>query len=229
VSARVPVAAAALLAVLAGCGQQPPGPQPLTMAEAERLALVRYTNYEAKVSSVLARVPTGAGVLVLDGRVDFVRHVGYVALSTEGRTDPSSTGLLQWGPRVVAFRQGAGPASDPPPADGWQLRGMRDKGSELDAALLLLLNVAADRPDNAQLLQQSSARKLRSDTIDGTPVDLFEGPSQPGKSARLTYWVDAEGKLRRLSARMGDHGSDAVIEFTPGAPPITVIQPIGAP
>jgi hypothetical protein len=222
VSARLGVAAAVAAGLLTGCGAAVPQPHPLTTAEAERLALVRYTNYEAGVSSVTARITTGAGVLVLDGRVDFVRHLGHVALATEGRDDPASAGLLQWGPRLIAFRQGLGQrAADPPPPDAWQLRPLRTGGAELDTTLLLLLNVASDRPDNAQLLQQSTARWLRSDAIGGTPVDLFEGPTQPERSARLTYWVDRDGKLRRLHARLGDPGADATIDFTPGAPPIT--------
>ncbi|HEV8560842.1 MAG TPA: hypothetical protein VGR06_31325 [Actinophytocola sp.] len=220
-SARLGMAATVAAALLTGCGTDVPEPHPLTMAEAERLALVRYTNYETGVAFVTARIATGAGVLVLDGRVDFVRHLGHVALSTEGRSDPASAGLLQWGPTRVAFRQGLGQrAADPLPPDAWQLRPLRTGGSELDVTLLLLLNVANDRPDNAQLLHQSTARWLRSDAVGGTPVDLFEGPTQPGKAARLTYWVDRDGKLRRLDARLGDTGAEATIDFTPGAPPI---------
>jgi hypothetical protein len=205
------------LALVAGCSSAGAGPRALTTAEAERLALVRYTNYEAAVSTMSARIPTSAGTLVLAGRVDFVNHIGQAYMTMEGRTDPTSAGLLQWTPRLLAFRAGA--SVEPLPADGWQYRSLQERASELDAALLLLLNLASDRPDNPQLLQQSTARWLRSDTIGSTPVDVIEGPTPTGGPAHLPYWVDANGNLPRLQARLTPTPTD--ITLTPGAPPLT--------
>lgn len=212
------VVLAALL--LAGCSATAT-PHPLTREEAERLALVRYLNYETGRAAVRATIPTGAGTLTLNGRVDFVEHIGHVALTTEGRTDAASTGILQWNPTLVAFRQGPGQtADDPLPPDGWQLRRLQHKGPELDVVLLVLLNLANDRPDNPQLLQQSTARWLRTDTVSGVAVDVFAGPAQPGRTANLTYWVDPDGRLHRLTVRLHGQDTDAVLTLTPTTQPL---------
>lgn len=202
------------LVLLSACGR--PEPHPLTAEEAERLALVRYLNHEAGLTAVRATIPSGAGTLVLDGRVDFVDHLGHAVLTTEGREDDASAGILQWNPRLVAFRQGRGQhATDPLPPDGWRLRTIESTGSELDVVLLLLLNIANDRPDNPQLLRQSTARWLRTDSVGDVPVDVFTGPAEAGRTARLAYWVDQEGKLRRLTARLGERPTEAVLTFSP--------------
>jgi hypothetical protein len=214
-------AGSALVVLLSGCAAEVFTPHSLTAPEAERLALVRYLNYEARIAAVRATVPTGAGTLVLDGRVDFVDHVGHVAFRTEGRIDPASAGILQWNPALVAFRQGRGQrAEDPPAADGWQLRRLQSEGSELDVVLLVLLNLANDRPDNPQLLRQSSARWLRTDTVDGVEVDVFAGPAEDGETARLTYWVDRDSNLRRLTIRLSGREAEAALSFSPSSVPL---------
>ncbi|TWP52873.1 hypothetical protein FKR81_07080 [Lentzea tibetensis] len=213
-----------LLLVLTACGSEPE-PRSLTTTEAERLALVRFTNYSAGVQKFTAAVPSAGGKLVLDGRVDFVNHLGYAGMRTDGRTDEFSRGLLMWNLGRLAFAMNpSAVAVDPPPDAEWQVRELQEKGSELDGALRLLVNLGADRPDNAQLLLQSSARWMRSDKIGDTTVDVLEGPQQAGKkasdTARLRYWVDADGKLRRLEARLGDQTEFAVFDFTGSGAPL---------
>lgn len=220
-----------VVSVLMSCARPDAMPRELNTTEAERLALVRFVNYESRTASVTASVPSSAGKLVLDGRVDFVEHVGYMTMRTEGRTDAGSAGLLQWNPQKLAFRQGAGQqAVDPAPAADWALRPLGRAGSDLDTALMLLVNLAQDRPDNAQLLQQSSARWLREDKVGDTRVDVFEGPQKPGQDAagRLRYWVGGDGRLHRLEARIGAREEVAVIDFRQGAAPITPIPAIRA-
>lgn len=213
--------------LLAGCAPATPEPHPLTTEEAERLALVRYLNYEAGLSAVHATIPTGAGTLVLDGRVDFVTHVGHAALTTKGRADAASAGVLQWNPGLVAFRQGLG-ADDPLPRDGWQLRRLQ-KGAELDVVLLVILNLANDRPDNPQLLRQSTAQWLRADAVGGVPVDVFAGPAEAGKPARLAYWVDRDGRLRRLTVGLSTQETDAVLTFSPTTRPVPTLPALTMP
>lgn len=207
--------------LLAGCATSTE-PHPLTTEEAERLALVRYLNYEAGLSAVHATVPTSAGTLVLEGRVDFVSHIGHAVLRTSGRTDAASAGILQWNPGLIAFHAGSGQKVDAPlPLDGWQLRRLESKGAELDVVLLVLLNLANDRPDNPQLLRQSTAQWLRTDTVAGTPVDVFTGPTEPGKPARLTYWIAHDGKLHRLTIHLDTQPTAAILSFSPTSRPIT--------
>lgn len=209
--------ALALLLVLTACGSN--DPRPLSIPEAERLALVRFSNYTTGVSAFTASVPSPGGKLVLDGRVDFVNHLGHAGMRTDGRDDEFSKGLVQWNLGRMAF-------ATAPSAD-WQVRDLQERGSELDGALRLLVNLGADRPENAQLLLQSSARWLRADRIGDTAVDVFEGPKQKDAAeARLRYWLDPDGKLRRLEAKLGNSEELAVFDFTGPGEPVQVIPPL---
>ncbi|MFJ4103727.1 hypothetical protein [Amycolatopsis japonica] len=220
-----------VILLLAGCAGVPE-PRALSTEEAERLALIRFSNYTAEHARFTASVPSPGGALRLTGRVDFVDHLGYAAMRTDGRDDSSSAGLVQWNLSTLAYL--ANPATepvDPPPMGDWQVRPFARSGSELDAALRLLVNLAADRPDNAQLLQQSSARWLRKDRVDGVEVDVLEGPQQAGRApaadgARVRYWVDADGRLKRLEARLGEQQELATFELLGTATAVEVIPPL---
>ncbi|WP_394614762.1 hypothetical protein JNUCC0626_33615 [Lentzea sp. JNUCC 0626] len=213
-----------LLLVLSACGTDP---RPLSMPEAERLALVRFSNYTTGISGFTGSVPSAGGKLVLDGRVDFVNHLGYAGMRTDGRTDAVSQGLLQWNLGRIAFAMSPSTkAVDPVPQVDWQVRALQERGSELDGALRLLVNLGSDRPENPQLLVQSSARWLRSDKIGETAVDVFEGPKKDAQDARLRYWLDADGKLRRLEAKLGNQEELAAFDFTGSGEPVRVIPPL---
>lgn len=217
----------ALLLVLTACGSTP-DPRPLSIPEAERLALVRFSNYTTGVRAFTASVPSPGGKLVLDGRVDFVNHRGYAGMRTDGRSDESSQGLVQWNLGRMAFATApSAKAVDPVPLVNWQVRDLRERGSELDGALRLLVNLGSDRPENSQLLLQSSARWLRSEKIGDTTVDVFEGPKQKNdENARLRYWLDLDGGLRRLEAKLGNQEELAVFDFTGSKQPVQVIPPL---
>lgn len=102
----------------------------------------------------------------------------------------------------------------------------------LDRALRLVVSVAADRPDNAALLARSGPLWLRDERLDGHGYGVFSGP-RPAPSASasladdstLTYWIDTDGNLRRVTARMSP-GRYATVDFVatrvrtgvPGAP-----------
>jgi len=208
----------ALLLALTACSTTP-DPRPLSIPEAERLALVRFSNYTTGVSAFTASVPSPGGKLQLTGRVDFVNHLGNADMSTDGRTDQFSRGLVQWNLRRLAFAT--------TPSTDWQVRDLQERGSELDGALRLLVNLGADRPENAQLLLQSSARWLRSDKVGDTAVDVFEGPKQQNAAeARVRYWLDSDGKLRRLEAKLGNSEELAVFDFTGSGEAVQVIPPL---
>ncbi|WP_330277209.1 hypothetical protein OG205_16935 [Lentzea sp. NBC_00516] len=216
----------ALLLVLTACGSTTP--RPLSIQEAERLALVRFSNYTTGISAFTASVPSPGGRIVLDGRVDFVNHLGYAGMRTDGREDAVSQGLLQWNLGRMAFATSPSTtAVEPVPVVDWRVRALRERGSELDGALRLLVNLGSDRPENPQLLLQSTARWLRPDKIGDAAVDVFEGPRQKDAAdARLRYWLDQDGKLRRLEARLGAQEDLAVFDFADSKQPVQVIPPL---
>jgi hypothetical protein len=209
----------ATVLLLAACSDG--GPRPLTESEADRLAVMRFVGYQDRMVGFTGTIPGATGAIAVQGRLDFVAHIGYGTMRANG-----STRVLQWSPSTLAvLSEPATVASDPPPAGEWQLRALRPVGSELDAPLEVLLALGRDRPDNAQLLRQGSARWLRSDTVRDKPVDVFAGPAE---SSRLRYWVDADARLLHLEAWFGNAGDAAVFDFTPGGKPITALPQLSA-
>jgi hypothetical protein len=100
----------------------------------------------------------------------------------------------------------------------------------LDRALRLVLSVAADRPADAQLLARSGPLWLRDERLDGHGYGVFAGPrpsasATPADASALTYWIDTDGNLRRVTDRMSP-GRYATVDFVaarvrtgvPGAP-----------
>ncbi|MGW5350135.1 hypothetical protein ACWERV_06370 [Streptomyces sp. NPDC004031] len=210
----------AALLPLAGCGHSggTPHPAPLTGQQAESLALTRFTNYRAGSAHVTATVPLPGSRVVLDARLDWRAHTGYGLLrdATPG-TARHWQHLLRWNRATVAAHfDWPGPAPAQPPSGGWSPeRPLDPDTSTVDTALALLLGLAADRPDNAQLLARSGAARIGATTVGGRPVTEYAGPAAPGTPApsapgtpspaaggHTRYWIDAAGLLRRFSAEL---------------------------
>ncbi len=205
-----------LLAGVAGCGRDGSGPRALSAEEAERLALIRLTNYERGTSAFMAAVPVGSMRMRLDGRVDWPGNVGYALVTVAG--GPAQ--LLQWTPaRIAVLPDWEGPLPDRPPAAGWLAR-TPVRTASFDAALLLILALAHDRPENAELLRQNGARRLRTVTRDGERLTVFQGPDR----GRIRYWVDADGELRRIEAQVGGD-ADTIVDLLPGPAPAVIPVP----
>lgn len=81
--------------LLAGRGSDPSGPRALTEDEANRLAVARFRNYEARGRAVTITVPGTAGGLTVTGSVDYRGKVGYGVVRGTGRA-ASGDGLIQW-------------------------------------------------------------------------------------------------------------------------------------
>lgn len=212
------------LAALGACGDDTAaGPRPLTQAEAERLGVVRFRNYDAGVRSIDVTVPaTSDGPAVrLTGWADLATHSGY-ALAAEGpATVATVTGMVAWAADGVArlgvhgAPTGAAPGDAPPlpvPGEDWQVAPVTDDGTGLVEAVRVLQQLGSDRPENASLLMQSDAAWLRADTVGGTPVDVVVGPSPTGSGGtasslpveqRVRYWLDATGVALRIDLPSG--------------------------
>ncbi|PZF81559.1 hypothetical protein [Jiangella anatolica] len=237
---RLAAIAVAALIALSGCsgdddspaGSSPSetgsGPRPLTGDEAQRLSMMRYTNYTDGVRAIRFEVVDGGRTRTVDGWADFARHVGYANVSTDG-ADPE---LVAWTLSGITTHAPVGPASAdgpplPPPDDAeWASSALAPEQSRLHAVLALVFQSASDRPDNPLLLQQTDARWLRSDDVDGVPVDVVAGPTADraydpetattapdGSDATVRYWLDEESRLLRLETRLGGAGDWTTVEF----------------
>jgi len=187
-------------------------PRPVTADEAERLAVARLRAYEAHVMALEARVPVADDTLQLTGRVDLRTHEATAVVET----GDGQWALLQWTLNGKALVPLAGePDGLPaPPAEGWQVTGLVPD-EPLDGALAVVLSLASDRAENPLLLRQNGAQFVRSDTVDGSEVDVFLAPgADEHTDPRIRYWVDDEGLLRRVDADTG-YDEPLVITLTP--------------
>ncbi|MFG2907994.1 hypothetical protein ACGF13_23380 [Kitasatospora sp. NPDC048286] len=180
----------------------------------------------------------------VDGVVDYRTHRGVGRYRTTGAGGPMDHGLIVWdtgGLGLAPDQAGTGstgspgstnspgntgsPGTDAPawqqaehiPRQGWSPRTYT--ADPLDAGLNLLVQLGADRPDNPLLLAQSGARWLGRDRIDGRDYDRFAGPRAQGSApdgarSPLTYWVDGDGGLRRVTMRMPGLGTPTTVELT---------------
>ncbi len=222
VVAAIAVTISIVLVVTSG-GTKPSGghptasPRPLTADEADRLAVMRYRNYQ---TGLHFRTTTNTG-LTLVGDLDFHKHVGYAMATDAGQPSPvqwNTSTLVQWAWPTSAA------AGEPPaklPTTQHRTRALDPSKSDLDALLAILLALGQDRPDNSALIQQDGATYVRADSVGGVPVDVLDGPRTSGQgtasSGALTYWVDASGHLRRADVVLGQSAVPVQIDTDPNA------------
>lgn len=174
-------------------------PTALTADQAERLASFRLKNYLAEqVSYTVA----GPETLPISGSVliDTQAHTGQGLIATGD--EPAS--LVVWGEKSVFT------GVDPEKPDDLSTWSGRDLGDgDVDSFLRLLLLLASDRPENAQLLQQSGASWLGTETVNGVVCDVFTGPGADSQTAApdptqspVRYMLDKDGVLQFFSARI---------------------------
>ncbi|KRV48117.1 hypothetical protein AQ490_26640 [Wenjunlia vitaminophila] len=216
--------------------------RPVTMDEASRLAMTRLNLYQASPVAVTLTANEGGGVVVrVEGVVDYRTHRAVGTYQVTGSTGDSASssssgaptgqldhGLIVWDTGGLGMAPAPEGNSSPPwqqaahiPRSGWSSRSYTT--DPLDAGLQLLIGLGANRPDNPVLLAQSGARWLDRDHIDGRGYDRLAGPrskdATPGAGADggrspLTYWVDDEGGLRRVTMRMRGLGTPTTVEFS---------------
>ncbi|MFF8913284.1 hypothetical protein ACF08M_08140 [Streptomyces sp. NPDC015032] len=216
--------------------------RPVTMEEASRLALSRLNLYQASPVAVALTATEGGGVVVrVRGVVDYRTHRAVGSYQVTGASGSSKSagasgpaagqldhGLIVWDTGGLGLAPAPEGDNSPPwqqaeriPRSGWSARSYTT--DPLDAGLKLLIELGADRPDNPLLLAQSGARWLERDRIDGRSYDRFAGPRAQGATpgagsdggrSPLTYWVDGDGGLRRVTMRMPGLGTPTTMEFS---------------
>ncbi|WP_114561129.1 hypothetical protein [Desertihabitans aurantiacus] len=208
--------AAGALAGLTACGQDD-DPRPLTTAEAERFAVIRFNAYDEGTRRVDLHLVGTPEPLRLAGWVDYRAFVAYASLLTADGAE--ELGLVHWDRTVKASRPAPVPEPVlPRPEDGWARSAVVPEQAVFDTALAMVLQLGADRPDNPLLLAQSDARWLRTDQVDDVAVDVVTGPTPEGApdqaGSRLRYWVDQRGNLLRLEAALGQTDLWSTFDFT---------------
>ncbi|MDH6126747.1 hypothetical protein [Kitasatospora sp. GP82] len=208
--------------------------RPVTMDEASRLALSRLNLYQASPVALTLTATEGGGVVLrVSGVVDYRTHRAVGSYQTTGPARSSAFPAWQLDHGLVVWDSdglGLAPALDnsPPwqqaehiPRSGWSPRSYTT--DPLDAGLQLLIELGADRPDNPMLLAQSGARWLGRDRIDGRDYDRIAGPRAEGTTpgtgpdggrSPLTYWLDSNGGLLRVTMRMPGLGTPTTLEFS---------------
>lgn len=201
----IAVVLTALMFAAAACGGRPAtqSSRIVNQDEAERLAAVLFLNHDAGGAHLTAVVPIrGRGVSQIDGVVDWRHHLGVADLVTYG----SDGRAIERRKVIWSLRGFATPAEE----DQWRVDPLEPTRNPVHLALTTSLRLASDRPENPQLLINNDASWLRTDTLAGAPVDVFSGPrvadlEAPASGAQLIhYWLDHEGRLRRLEIRNDD-------------------------
>ncbi|MCP2328064.1 hypothetical protein HDA40_006571 [Hamadaea flava] len=165
-----------------------PKARPLTAVEAGKLADVRLHNYEdqrATISGVVAgKDPDGKPKDVrFAGWIDWRRSLLYVR-TAERKGMPGL--LIQAMPGIIAIRAEDTPSAtaEPPtepPTGSWRVRPLGlpvpEKPDPLDGLIAVLLQLGSANADDPDLLRDLQTQWLRSDTVDGTPVEVLLGPA----------------------------------------------------
>ncbi|MDH6710873.1 hypothetical protein P3T27_007624 [Kitasatospora sp. MAA19] len=201
----------------------------VTVDEASRIAISRLNLYQASPARVTLTAAEGGGVVVrVEGIVDYRTHRAVGSYRVTGAAGDLDHGLIVWDGDGLGLAPKADGAGGPPwqqaehvPRSGWSPRAYT--ADPLDSGLRLLIQLGADRPDNPLLLAQSGPRWLGRDRIDGRSYDRFSGPRSgdaahgagaDGELSPLTYWIDGDGGLRRVTMRMPGLGTPTTVEIT---------------
>lgn len=195
--AAIPIGAA-LVAV--GCTSAQDVDSPLTPAQAERFATMRFGLHEqgAFRASVLVAAEVAMDAEV---QVDLAAALGYGTFESFISDSESQSGILAWSAERLAVAS-PGTLSDAEDAE-WYARPVETSAIS-DLFLLMLLSLGTDRPENPQLLQQSTARFQGTEHVDGVRCEIFSGPQEAGNDAksRTRYWVSEDGEMKRFEAHL---------------------------
>jgi hypothetical protein len=213
-------------------GGRPVKARAVTAEEADVLSRVAQRNLNRGGGALDLTVPTvPAANLRGAGWIDWKEGVAY--LSVRDTDKPADVALMRANREGVAVlptkpRANARPPLPAPTSDRWKYQRWIDRadtsgGLDLDLLVAEALTLAAGQRDDLAALRQR-ASWLRTDTIDERPVTVYEiaKPQETGAvrrgQARMRYWIDKSGGLRRIELRTRT-GAFAQLDITPGEVP----------
>jgi hypothetical protein len=221
-----------LLAVLlAGCGGAPPavdaGPTPLTLDQASLVAGALHRNREVGGATFVltALDPRNGSTVVLEGQVDWTLGHGVAAVSGLRDADGEVTGVAWTRDGVAELRpdrmEELARSGLDPLATHW-LRGVDPESRTLDRLIAIVLGLATERPDNAQLvLQKPDAGFVRRDVVRGVDVEVLR------YSDRTVLWVDpTTGELLRFESNDSRGTAPVIVDLVERGPRRIDLPPV---
>jgi hypothetical protein len=198
-------------------------PEPLTLTQASLLAEVLSRNLEVGGATfvVTALDPRTGATVRLDGAVDWTAGHGTAVVS--GLRDAAGpVTAVAWTRDGVAEQRpvadagagsgaGAGAAAQPAP---FILRTVDTDAYTIDRLIAIVLGLATERPDNAQLvLQKPDAGFVRTDVLRGVDVEVLR------YSGRTVLWIEpTSGALLRLESTDVTGSAPVVVDLIERAP-----------
>lgn len=211
---------------IASLGGRDIDPREVSDAEAEMLSLLRQRNFHSHYAELALTLPAMPGTLrTAKGWVDWQRNLSY--LSIVDADDAGNDSLVHANKTHVSKKKPDGRAPDRPPVPapkgGWERVSWGQlsndpQASDIDVLLHEVMSMASQQRDDTARMR-SHARRLRVDMLNGAAMGVFELPNvfeqhwAPG-AARVRYWIDNTGVLRRLEIRTGT-GGFAQLDLTP--------------
>jgi hypothetical protein len=208
------VAIALALFALVGCGggndDPPPTPspppgnvedegRPITDEQAVVLARVLQQNWERGGAAFTGEVEVAGVAIPMRGRVDFRSGRGTATL----REPSAASRRYVWTRRAVY-------AQAEPGSRRYEVQPPDAENDPVHAAIALINLLSAETIDNTANIKDQGARFLRSETLDGTPVDVYR--LRP--DGATTYWIGHDdGLLRQVQARF-PNGGRVVVTLT---------------
>ena len=219
------------LNAVAAFGGNPIAPREPNKAEATLLSKMRQRNLDRGGAKFTVSVPTlPVADLRGTGWLDWNSTVAYLAVHDARK--PTDVAFMRADPTGMTFQTKSGKAIEEPPLpapDGgwtfqaWNQRADARGGLDIDLLLGEALAVASPMRDSADYFMEN-ASFLRKDKVDGVGVTVFEiaKPAEQGKigrgQARLRYWLDKTGAVKRLEARTRA-GTFAQLDLVDGTVP----------
>jgi hypothetical protein len=221
--ASVALAGVVVGVLVAGCAGAPDADDasaaPLTLDQASRLAEVLSRNREVGGATFLVTAldaATGATV-VMEGVVDWTLGHGVATVTGLRDADGEVTGVA-WTRDGVAERrpdrmEELARLGLDPVATHW-LRDIDPAVRTVDRLIGIVLGLATERPDNAQLLlQKPDAAYVRDDVLRGVPVEVLR------YSDRTVVWIDpATGALLRFEGNDSRGAAPVIVDLLARGP-----------